>query len=73
MTESSAKKWSQTRLPGTQRFMQQQRPATPFERAADRKIGTAKLISFTPRCNSYRAAWREFAFIEAAADAQIYR
>jgi hypothetical protein len=25
MTESSAKKWSQKRLPGTQRFMQQQR------------------------------------------------
>jgi hypothetical protein len=34
MTESSAQKWSQPRLPGTQRFMQQQRPATLFERAA---------------------------------------
>jgi hypothetical protein len=32
---------------------------------------TAKLDSFTPRCSSCRAAWREFAFIEAAADAQI--
>jgi hypothetical protein len=59
-------------LPGTQRFMQQQRPATLFERAADRKIVTAKIISFTPRCNSCRATWREFAFIEAAADAQIF-
>jgi hypothetical protein len=33
-TESSAKKWSQTRLPGTQRCMQQQGSATLFERAA---------------------------------------
>jgi hypothetical protein len=33
-TESSAKKWSQTRLPVTQHCMQQQRPATLFERAA---------------------------------------